>query len=142
MSLVRWTMVAIVGGSLLGCASTPEPKTLYDRLGGQPAVAAVVDDFVANIAADPVINQRFARTDIPKLKRLLNEQICEATGGGCKYTGRNMRESHRGMRISTAEFNAMGADMMMTLEKFNVPPREKDEVMALLGSMGPEIVDQ
>lgn len=142
MTFVRWTMLVILGGALVACASTPEPKTLYQRLGGQPAVVAVVDDFVANVADDPAIKQRFARTDVPKLKRLLVEQICEATGGGCKYSGRGMRESHRGMNITTAEFNAMGGDMLKTLEKFNVPQREKDELMALLGSMGPEIVGQ
>lgn len=134
------TLLAL--GSLAACARAPEERSLYQRLGGEPAVTAVVDDFVANVAADPVINQRFARTDIPKLKKLLVEQVCEAGGGGCKYTGRSMRESHRGMNITVAEFNAMGADMLKTLEKFNVPPRERDELMALLGSMNKEIVGQ
>jgi len=142
MKSVRWMAVMALAGALMACASAPEPKPLWERLGGQPAVTAVVDDFIANVAADPVINQRFARTDVPKLKRLLVEQICEATGGGCKYTGRTMRESHRGMKITGAEFNAMGGDMLKTLDKFNVPQREKDELMALLGSMSPEIVGQ
>jgi len=142
MAFMRLLTMAFLGGVLMACASTPEPKTLYERIGGQPAVVAVVDDFIANVAANPAINQRFARTDVPKLKRLLVEQICEATGGGCKYTGRTMRESHRGMNITAAEFNAMGGDMLKTLEKFKVPQREKDELMALLGSMGPEIVVQ
>jgi len=142
MAFMRLLTMAFLGGVLMACASTPEPKTLYERIGGQPAVVAVVDDFIANVAANPAINQRFARTDVPKLKRLLVEQICEATGGGCKYTGRTMRESHRGMNITAAEFNAMGGDMLKTLEKFKVPQREKDELMALLGSMGPEIVAQ
>jgi len=142
MAFMRLLTMAFLGGVLMACASTPEPKTLYERIGGQPAVVAVVDDFIANVAANPAINQRFARTDVPKLKRLLVEQICEATGGGCKYTGRTMRESHRGMNITASEFNAMGGDMLKTLEKFKVPQREKDELMALLGSMGPEIVVQ
>lgn len=136
------TLAVLVALGLAACARVPEERTLYQRLGGEPAIAAVVDDFVANVAADPVINQRFARTDIPKLKKLLVEQVCEASGGGCKYTGRSMRESHRGMNITVAEFNAMGADMIKTLEKFNVPPRERDELMALLGSMNKEIVGQ
>lgn len=136
------TLAVLVALGLTACARAPEERTLYQRLGGEPAVVAVVDDFIANVAADPVINQRFARTDIPKLKKLLVEQVCEASGGGCKYTGRPMRESHRGMNITAAEFNAMGADMIKTLEKFKVPARERDELMALLGSMNKEIVGQ
>lgn len=142
MTVGRWTMAIVVSVLLAACAGEPAPKTLYERLGGAPAVTAVVDDFVANVAADPVINQRFSATDIPKLKRLLVEQICAASGGGCTYTGRSMRESHRGMNITVAEFNAMGGDMLKTLDKFKVPPRERDEVMTLLGSMAPEIVGQ
>jgi hemoglobin len=135
-------MVVVLGGALMACASSPEPKSLWERLGGEPAVTGVVDDFIANVAADPVINQRFARVDMPKLKKLLVEQICEAAGGGCKYTGRTMRESHRGQNVTVAEFNAMGGDMLKSLDKFKVRQREKDELMALLGSMSPEIVGQ
>jgi len=138
----KLAIVLVLGSLVAACARSPEERSLYQRLGGEPAIAAVVDDFIANVAADPVINQRFARTDIPKLKKLLVEQVCEASGGGCKYTGRSMRESHRGMNITAAEFNAMGGDMLKTLEKFKVPQRERDELMALLGSMNREIVGQ
>lgn len=139
-----FTKFAAIAGlvALSACARAPEERTLYQRLGGEPAVVAVVDDFIANVAADPVINQRFARVDMPKLKKLLMEQICEATGGGCKHTGRPMRESHRGLNVTVAEFNAMSGDMLKTLEKFKVPPREKDELMAVLASMSKEIIGQ
>jgi hemoglobin len=63
-------------------------KSLYDRLGGKPAITAVVHDFVGNVAADKKINARFAKTDIPKLEGLLVDQICAATGGPCTYGGR------------------------------------------------------
>lgn len=128
--------------ALSACAQAPEERSLYQRLGGEPAMTAVVDDFIANVAANPAINRRFSGVDIPMLKRLLVEQVCEATGGGCRYTGRSMRESHRGQDITPAEFNAMGADMLKTLDKFKVPQREKDELMALLGSMSKDIVGQ
>ena len=70
-----------------------QQKSLYDRLGGLGAITAVVDDFVGNVAADNRINKFFAKTDIPRLKRLLVEQICAGTGGPCTYTGRDMRSS-------------------------------------------------
>jgi len=140
-------LLALAGLALGACAGmqhddrkTMAERPLYDRLGGQPAIVAVVDDFVANIAADAKINARFARTDIPKLKQNLVNQLCQATGGPCRYTGKDMVAAHRGMNIAKDEFNAMGADMLKTLEKFKVPEQEKSEVMAALGSMQGDIV--
>jgi hemoglobin len=127
---------------LAGCAGTMEPKSLYDRLGGKPAISAVVDDFVANVAADGRINQRFAGTDVPRLKAMLVDQICQASGGPCTYTGRTMKAAHAGMRISDAEFTALVEDLVKTLDKFKVPARERQELLAALGGMKPDIVNQ
>lgn len=115
-------------------------KTLYDRLGGKPAITAVVDDFVANVAADGRINRRFAGTDIPRLKRMLVDQICEATGGPCKYAGQPMTVAHRGMNITEAEFASLVEDLVRSLDKFKVAPKEKGELLAALGGMKAEIV--
>ena len=65
-----------------------------------PAITAVVDDFVGNVAKDNRINKFFANTDIPRLKRLLVQQICAGSGGPCKYEGRSMREAHRGIDVA------------------------------------------
>jgi len=126
--------------ALAACQSTP--PTLYDRLGGQGAINQVVDDFVANIAADPSIFPKFAKTDIPKLKRLLSEQICEATGGPCKYTGRDMKTTHKGMNVTKAEFNATGAALAKALDKNKVPAKEKNELLTAIGGMENDIVGQ
>jgi hemoglobin len=140
---MRWVrLLALLVLAAISVACTTREPSLYDRLGGTPGIAAVVDDFIGNVAADPVINRRFAGSDIPKLKRLLVEQICEASGGPCKYSGRSMKESHRGMAIDDAQFNAMAGDMAKTLDKFKVPAREKGEVMKLLASMRGDIVGQ
>ncbi|MBM3491395.1 MAG: group 1 truncated hemoglobin [Alphaproteobacteria bacterium] len=133
---LTWLAAAL---ALAACADMHEPK-LYDRLGGRPAIQAVVDEFVANIAADNRINQRFARTDIPKLKMHLVDQVCEASGGPCKYTGRDMPTTHKGMNVTVAEFNATGEAMLKALRRYNVPQRKTDEVMDLLGSMQNQIV--
>jgi len=79
---------------------------------------------------------------VPKLKVLLVEQICSATGGPCRYTGRTMKESHRGQDITDADFNAMVGDLVKTLDKFKVPEREKNELLSLLSPMRPDIVGQ
>ena len=139
--MMRLLAALLLTAGLAAACTTKEPS-LYDRLGGTPGIAAVVDDFVGNIAADTAINKRFSGADIPKLKRLLVEQICEASGGPCKYSGRSMKEAHRGQAIADADFNAMAGDMTKTLDKFNVPAREKGEVLKLLSSMRGDIVGQ
>jgi hemoglobin len=141
------TVMVVVGLLATGCASMRDDKmmakkSLYDRLGGKPAITAVVDDFVANVAADSRINQRFAGTNIPRLKSLLVEQICEAAGGPCKYNGKNMLDAHRGMRITEGEFSALVEDLVKSLDKFKVPAQEKNELLTALGSMKPQIVGQ
>ena len=137
-----------VGLSLSGAAcSTVEPPagkdtaSLYDRLGGKPAITAVIDEFVGNVANDARINDRFATTDIPKLKGHLVDQVCEATGGPCTYTGRDMKTTHAGMRITDADFTALVEDLVAALDTFKVPQTEQKELLGLLGSMKSDIVE-
>jgi globin len=81
-------------------------SSLYDRLGGASAIAAVVEDFVARCAGDERINKKFARTDIPRLKQMLADQVSEAAGGPATYAGRDMKETHRKMGVTAGEFDA------------------------------------
>ena len=115
--------------------------SLYERLGGLDAITAVVDSFVTRCAGDDRINGKFARTDVPRLKKMLVDQVCEATGGPCTYTGRNMRETLDGMGVTAGEFDALVADLVATLDEFEVPKAEQDELLGLLGSMRDEIVE-
>ena len=115
-------------------------KSLYDRLGGKGAITAVVDDFVGSVAADKRINGFFAKADVPRLKGNLVDQICQATGGPCVYTGRDMMTAHKGMGISDADFNALVEDLSKTLDKFNVPAKEKGELLSILGPLKTQIV--
>jgi hemoglobin len=115
--------------------------TLYERLGGKDAISAVVDDFVARCAADDRINGKFARTDIGRLKRMLVDQICQASGGPCTYQGRDMRETHQGMAVTAGEFDALVEDLVSTLNQFGVPKPEQDELLGLLGPMRSDIVE-
>jgi hemoglobin len=140
----------VIAGALLtaaGCATTePQPGgapagSLYDRLGGRQAITAVVDQFVANVASDGRINGRFATTDIPRLKRHLVDQVCMASGGPCAYTGRDMKTTHAGMRVSPADFNALVEDLVGALNKFQVPEGEQKELLGLLGPMKKDIVE-
>lgn len=122
--------------------SAPPQKSLYERLGGKPAIQAVVDDFIGNVAADNRINGFFANTNIPRLNTMLVDQICQATGGPCKYQGRSMQAAHAGMGVSDAHFNALVEDLVKSLNKFNVPEKEKNELLTALAAMKGDIVSR
>jgi hemoglobin len=153
----KWTgvmLAAALGAALVAGAAHPsfagqkgkgkttKEKPLYERLGGKTAITAVVDEFVANVAADTRINKFFATTNIPNLKMHLVNQICEASGGPCKYTGRSMKEAHKDMGVSSADFNALVEDLTKALDKFKVGEKEKGELLGVLGPMKTDIVEK
>jgi hemoglobin len=115
--------------------------SLYERLGGLDAITGVVDAFVVRCAGDDRINAKFARTDVPRLKEMLVDQVCEVAGGPCTYTGRSMKETHDGMAVTSGEFDALVEDLVATLDQFGVPEAERDELLGLLGPMRGEIVE-
>jgi hemoglobin len=133
--------------SLAPSVGAQAQKSLYDRLGGKAAIVAVVDDFVANCAADKRINSFFAKTAADKnrlaaFKNKLVDQICEAAGGPCKYTGQDMKTAHQGMGISNADFNALVEDLTKSLDKFKVGKAEQDQLLGVLGPMRGQIVEK
>ena len=134
--------IAVVGCSTLETQAVQgTEKSLYARLGGKPAITAVIDQFVANVANDKRINERFATTDIPRLKKNLVDQVCTASGGPCTYTGRDMKSTHAGMRITAPDFNALVEDLVASLDTFKVPEAEKKELLGILSPMKKEIVE-
>lgn len=121
------------------------PASLYKRLGGYDAIAAVVDDFIGRLATDPQIGPFFAghSTDsLRKIRQLVVDQLCEATGGPCYYTGRSMKESHAGMKVTEAHWNKGVQHLIATLDKFKVGAKEKEEVLGAVGSLKGDIVGQ
>jgi hemoglobin len=114
--------------------------SLYERLGGIDAITAVVGDFRDRVARDKRINGKFTRTDLGRLTKMLIDQVCEATGGPCKYTGRSMKEAHAGMKVTTGEFGALVDDLVATLNHFKVGKGEQDELLGVLGPLMPDIV--
>ena len=114
---------------------------LYDRLGRKDAIAAVVKDFVEErVAKDDRIKSFFANADIPGLEAKLADQICEASGGPCRYTGKDMKTSHAGMNIKDADFTALVEDLKASLDHFKVGAREQNELLGALAPMHDDIV--
>ena len=118
-----------------------EKASLYDRLGGKEAITAVVDEFVNRLVSDPRVKGRFASTDVKRFKMLNTELVCVSTGGPCKYSGRDMKNTHNGMRISQAEFDLTAGHLAATLKKFKVPKQERDELLGIIGSLRNDIVE-
>jgi hemoglobin len=115
--------------------------SLFKRLGGMDSIAAVVEDFRDRVAKDDRINQKFAKTDLARLRQMLIDQVCEAAGGPCKYAGRSMKEAHAGMRVTSGEFDALVQDLVATLNHFKVGKTEQDEILSVLGPLKTDIVE-
>lgn len=141
--LLRTLVLGLASATLsfASVAADPTPS-LYDRLGGQPALNAVVGELWTQVAADARINARFARTDPQVFGRQLVDFLCQASGGPCQYTGANMKTAHTGMKLSAAEFTALAENTVKALDKFKVPATEKTEVMTMLGSLQGDIINR
>jgi truncated hemoglobin YjbI len=129
----------------------PATKSLYDRLGGQKAITAVIDDFVSRAATDEKVNFFRKGTDrewkpsdkeVAMLKTHLVNLVGMLTGGPQKYTGRDMKSSHAGMKITDAEFDALAGDLKASLDHFKVPMTEQQELLTIVGSTRGDIVEK
>ena len=144
--------ICLIAGLLASVSSAPllgqmKEKSLYERLGKKKAITAVVDEFVARCAGDNRINKFFAATaaDPARLKKFkgnLVDQICEASGGPCKYKGKDMKAAHMGMGVSGADFTALVEDLSGALDKFKVGGHEKDQLLGALAPMKTQIVEK
>jgi hemoglobin len=127
---------------MLMSAGARADKTLYESMGGESALRAALDHFADIVVADDRINFTFAEANMAKFKQLLFEQLCNLSGGPCKYTGRDMRASHAKLKINNAEFNALAEDLYISLGQAGVPYRLQNKLMALLAPMQHEIVSK
>src|SRR5206468_10872215 len=119
-------------------------KTLYERLGGYDAISAVADDLLPRLQADSQLArfwQHRGEDGLRREKQLLTDFLCSSAGGPLYYTGRDMKVSHKGMKISERDWSAFLGHLTATLEAFKVPTAERDEVVAFIQSTKPDIVD-
>jgi hemoglobin len=125
-----------------GCAA-PSPAaapTLYQRLGGEPVVHRVIDELIDRTAADPRTARSFKDAKMARVKEKLREQVCELSGGGCKYTGDPMKEVHKGLKVTEAEFALLVQFLREALEHAGVGEGEKNELLRLLAPMKRDVV--
>ena len=134
----------IVVAQVIAAAQAPAGASLYKRLGGYDAIAAVVDDFFARLIADPDLGTFFKAhsTDSnSRTRQLVVDQLCAATGGPCVYIGRSMKQSHAGLGITEAQWDKMVVHLKATLDKFKVGKTEQDELFAATTTLKPDIVE-
>jgi len=140
-ALGLWVLVGTVSLAQTQAAA----PTLYKRLGGYDAIAAVTDDFIPRLVNDKVIGRYLvglSDNSKARLRQLFVDQICAATGGPCVYVGRDMKTAHKGLGISGAEWDISVKHLVDTLDKFKVPEKEKSELLAAVSALKPDIVEK
>ena len=142
-------MALWLGGCAMNASAQSPAKTststLYKRLGGYDAIAAVTDDFVTRLAGDQQLNRflvGLSSDSQKKLRQHVVDQFCEATGGPCIYTGRAMKTSHAGLGITESDWQRTVGHLVATLDKFKVPDAEKAELLAIASSLKSDIVEK
>ena len=121
-----------------------EKKSLYERLGGYDAIVAVASDLLPRLQGDPALGRFWANRGadgIAREKQLLIDFLAASTGGPMYYTGRDMTTTHRGMHISESDWTAFLGHAAATLEKFQVPGPESDEIVSFVLGLKKEIVE-
>ncbi len=120
-------------------------ETLYKRLGGYDAIAAVCDEFIARLAAEPSL-ARFlvglSQNSKLRLRQLVVDQACYATGGPCVYIGRDMKTAHAGLGITENDWETSVKLLVASLDKFKVPQKEKDDFLAVISTLKQDIVEK
>jgi hemoglobin len=114
--------------------------SLYERLGGKDAINAVVKDLLAGNMADSRLKPRMSTMDAARCERQLTDLLCQATGGPCKYNGRDMKTAHTGAKVTETEWQAFTENLSKTFDRFNVPSRERSDLVQLLIPMKGDIV--
>jgi hemoglobin len=141
MNNYRTLVLSICLVTAFSISALAQDKSLYERLGGQGAISAVVDEFAGIVLKDDRINKKFGKSDPTRLVTNLKAFVCKATGGPCEYAGRDMKTSHKGMAVTEGEFNALVEDLVKALDKFKVPDKEKNELLGALGPLKGDIVE-
>lgn len=144
-------LIPIAIASSTACSLTSAPAntadinsepTLYEELGGVDGVNTLTIDLIREIAADERIKGRYKDSDIGRFHRMMNEQMCSLTGGGCTYSGDDMQRTHAGMKVTRVEFNALVEALMRAMDKNEIPQGTQNRLLELYAPMHGDIVDR
>jgi len=141
--LTGFTLFLLAAAAAAGaCAAVPGASpSLYQRLGGEPVLAQISTELIDRVAADPRIGTSFKDSNLKRIKQKLTEQLCEISGGPCRYSGDSMRESHAGHHITESDFYGMVEMLQQLLREHHVGLRETNELLRLLAPMKRDVVE-
>ncbi len=145
--------IPVVLGVVAASAFLPSPalgqaamgNSLYERLGGYEAISAVVNDFAEKLFTDPQVGPFFKGMGTDTRRSFIQKNInlvCNVTGGPCKIISRPAKTIHAGLGITESDFNVVVNHLVDTLDKFKVPAKEKQELLAIIGTLKPDIVER
>ena len=143
LSSILLAFALLAPAAPLWAQSADQSQSLYKRLGGYDAIAAVSDDFIGRLATDPLIKRFFVGVSTDSQKRLrghIIDFLCVATGGPCTYLGRDMKTAHTGLHITEEDWQSMVKDLTATFDKFKVPEKERTDVFNAVSTLKGDIV--
>ena len=138
---MRKMAIGLFGLALAAGAAGAE-DTLYARLGGEAGVAQITSEYIDAVANDPAVNQSFEKVNLKRLKKMLAEFTCSLTGGGCVYSGDDMKIVHKNLKITEREFNALVEALRVSLDRHGVSQRDKNALLAIFAPMQRDIVEK
>ena len=136
---IRNRILLLAGLSMLG-GQVARAQSLFEDLGDKPGIERLIDRAMTIWNADPRGGPTFSETNIPRFKRIIVEQICNISGGGCRYTGRSMAEAHKGLHLANVQFNAIAEDLQTAMEQEHYPYSVQNRLLALLAPMQRDVV--
>jgi hemoglobin len=142
LGILAGLMITLAGALTPAGADQP---SLYDRLGGYNAISAVVEDFAPKLFKDPQVARFFVgmSTDSRlQFKQKNKNLICKVTGGPCQIISRPAKTAHAGLGITESDFAVVVQHLVETLNKFKVPDAEQAELLGIIGSLKPDIVEK
>lgn len=123
-----------------GCQTAPSNPTLYQQLGGMPAIESIAGNFVYEIGYDQQIVKHFEETNLDRFYGKMIEHLCMVTNGPCEYTGDSMQVVHEGMDISEAEFNRVVELLIHAMNRSEIPVRLQNQILARLAPLRGDII--
>ena len=137
---MRKLLLAFAAGLIAFAPGTGSASTLYQDLGDHAGLVRIVDAATSVWLKDPRVGPTFDNTNIDRFKRLLVDQLCQLTGGGCTYGGRDMHKAHKGLHLDSAQFNALAEDLQIAMARLDIPFTTQSRLVALLAPMHRDIV--
>ena len=134
--------VVLIGLTVACAAPQLDRRTLYDQLGGEPGLAALVDRFLRELASDPDAVPQFRGADVKRFRSQLTLHLCQTFDGPCRYEGAGLAEVHRGMQISQREFNSVVEDLVRAMESLRISTPVQNRVLARLAPLREQIIEQ